>query len=393
MTSPTGDAVAALELSAPSGLAGSSSHSQITSRRSAARRPVLHCELRCHSNNKHLQQVYTGFWYLQQRGLIDVSQRIVRGPVWQTELVQHLRDARKAQLRVIVNDTLRLHYDTFDCREVDEERLAECDYYFKRSYDEPYLKSQGFDTKKIKPLGLYYEVYPHAFDLSRVARALRLGKGLTDTLRKLVKTFPTIRSTEALPDYDAPPRILFNVKAFNPYDDPDRIAEKIEERQQINETRAACVRRLRAEFGPNFSGGFVPSEYACRHFPDALIDEPKLTKKRNYMRQLKSHPICVATTGLHGSIGGKFAEYVCLSKAILSEELLYGVPGDLREGQNYLQFATAAECAEQAHRLFADEALRHRLMSNNARYYNAWLRPDLLILNSLLTACGGQTLP
>jgi hypothetical protein len=98
--------------------------------------------------------------------------------------------------------------------------------------------------------------------------------------------------------------------------------------------------------------------------------------------------ICVATTGLHGSIGGKFAEYVCLSKAILSEKLQYAVPGDLREGRNYLEFTTADECVEQAWRLFSDRALRNRLMCNNARYYNAWLRPDMLILNSLLTAYG-----
>jgi hypothetical protein len=119
-----------------------------------------------------------------------------------------------------------------------------------------------------------------------------------------------------------------------------------------------------------------------------LIADPMLAAKRRYMKLLQSHPICVATAGLHGSIGGKFAEYVCLSKAILSEKLHYTVPGDLREGRNYLEFATADECIEQARRLFSDRALRNRLMSNNTRYYNAWLRPDMLILNTLLAASG-----
>jgi len=357
----------------------------------ASRARRIHCELRCHSNSKHLQQIFTGFWALEQRGLIDVSQRLLREPIVQPTRVQHLRDARHAHVRVLVNGALRLHYDTFDGREIDEEYLAQCDYYFKRSYDEPYLKNQGYDTAKIKPLGLYYEVYPDRFERRRIRRALALSQGLADFVRKTVKSIPTIRSMQALPDYDAPPRILFNVKAFDPHNEPERTLEKTEERVQINEMRAACIRRLRAEFGVAFFGGFVPSSYARKHFADALIPEPSLTVKRNYMKLLQSHPICVATTGLHSSIGGKFAEYVCLSKAVLSEKLSYAVPGDLREGNNYLTFTTAEECAVQARRLMSDSDLRHRLMTNNARYFNAWLRPDMLILNSLLTACEAAT--
>jgi len=191
---------------------------------------------------------------------------------------------------------------------------------------------------------------------------------------------------QALPDYAAPPRLLFNVKAFDPHNEPDRLAAKAEERMQINEMRAACIRALRTEFGRHFFGGFVPSGYARKHFKDELIREPELAAKKNYLRLLEAHPICVATTGLHGSIGGKFAEYVCLSKAILSERLNFSVPGALREGDNYLQFATVDECVEQARRLFVDRELRQRLMSHNARYYHAFLRPDMLILNTLLSA-------
>jgi hypothetical protein len=357
------------------------------SQRRAARPQPFHCELRCHSNSKHLQQIFTGFRALEQRGLIRVSQRLLREPIMQPDRVQHLRDARHAHLRVIVNGTLRLHYDTFDGREVDEEYLAQCDYYFKRSFDEAYLVREGLDTRKIKPLGLYYEVYPDGFETRRIARALALCKGFADVVRKTVKTLPTIQSMQALPDYDAPARILFNVKAFDPHNERNRSAEKIEERVLINEMRAACIRKLRAEFGASFFGGFVPSRYARKHFPNELVPDPSLAAKRNYMKLLQAHPICVATTGLHGSIGGKFAEYVCLSKAILSETLNYRVPGDLREGTHYLEFATADECVEQAHRLVSDRELRGQLMSNNTRYYNAWLRPDMLILNSLLTAC------
>lgn len=353
---------------------------------STRRASRFHCELRCHSNSKHLQLIFTGFRELERRGVIDVEQRIVREPIVQADRVQHLRDARHAHLRVVLNGSVRLHYDTFDGCEIDEEYFAQCDFYFKRSYDERYLRAQGYDTARILPLGLYYEVYPDHYEARRIARALSLWSGAADFVRKTIKTLPTIRTMQALPDYMAPPRILFNVKAFDPHNDPDRVAAKAEERMQINEMRAACIRALRAEFGRHFFGGFVPSGYARKHFKDELIREPVLAAKKNYLRLLEAHPICVATTGLHGSIGGKFAEYVCLSKAILSERLNFAVPGDLREGDNYLEFATVDACVEQARRLFVDRELRQRLMSNNARYYHAYLRPDMLILNTLLSA-------
>lgn len=344
------------------------------------------CELICHSNSKHLQYIYTGFSLLRRRGLIDLRQRIANDAIVLPQRVQHLRNARHAHLKVIVNGALRLHYDTHDSEDIDEEYLAQADYYFKRSYSEAHLRRRGYDTTKIRPLGLYYEVYPDGMDVHRWIRILKLERGLETRARKLVHAVPKMAAVEALPDYAAPPRILLNLKAWDPFDQPDRLQEKVEERIRLNDMRAQCLRMLRSEFGPAFSGGFVHSAYARRHYPDLLLPDQEAASKHNYLRLLKSFPICVATTGLHGSIGAKFAEYVCLAKAILSERLLYIAPGDLREELNYLPFSTAEECVAQARRLFDDADLRHRLMSNNARYYNASLRPDALVLNTLLRA-------
>ena len=88
--------------------------------RSPRRAARFHCELRCHSNSKHLQQLFTGFRELELRGLIDVEQRILREPIVLADRVQHLRDARHAHLRVVLNRSVRLHYDTFDGCEIDE---------------------------------------------------------------------------------------------------------------------------------------------------------------------------------------------------------------------------------------------------------------------------------
>ncbi|RPI62524.1 MAG: hypothetical protein EHM50_03810, partial [Lysobacterales bacterium] len=79
---------------------------------------------------------------LRRRGLIDLCQRITKEPIVLTQRVQHLRDGRHAHLRVILNGSLRLHYDTHDSEHVDEEYLGQADHYFKRSYSESHLKQR-----------------------------------------------------------------------------------------------------------------------------------------------------------------------------------------------------------------------------------------------------------
>jgi hypothetical protein len=191
---------------------------------------------------------------------------------------------------------------------------------------------------------------------------------------------------EALPQLDGEPRILFMARAWDPHDDPSRSETKVRERTELNDMRANCVRGLRKEFGGNFFGGFAHTEFAQQHYKDVLLPESRMASQRQYLELLRSYPICVATTGLHGSIGWKLAEYVSFSKAILSEPLQYQVPGDFRSGHNYLEFASAEECVRQARALASNSALRTEMMLRNARYYQSYLRPDVLVLSSLVRA-------
>jgi hypothetical protein len=183
----------------------------------------------------------------------------------------------------------------------------------------------------------------------------------------------------------ADPNVLFLVAAYDPYDDPARSQEKIDDRIFINETRARCVRLLKDALGPRFTGGFSPSRFTQEHYPD-LVVPPGSTSQENYLRTLKSFPICVASTGLHGSTGWKLAEYVAFSKAILSERLVYDPPGAFEPPRNYIEFTSAEECLNGAVRLIEDTALRQQIMQNNAAYYRAYLRPDALVRNALTTA-------
>ncbi|NJM14794.1 MAG: hypothetical protein HC896_04945 [Bacteroidales bacterium] len=353
----------------------------------------FNCLLVAHSNSMHLRQVYTGFNILANRGLINLSQKISKTQFYDPAKEHHLRDARHAHLKVVFNGNLVLQFDTHDSIEVDLEYLKACDFYFKRSYSAKYCESLGDQGKKIFPYGLNYDVFPNRFNAHGLARNLFLP-GNHSKLKRLASSFPfldracfvpRLRFMENPPDTSLSPKAIFVVRAYDPFSASDRSAEKIEERKAINDTRARCIMLLKKEFGNHFYGGFVPETYARKNYKDLLVDNKNQTSKKKYLHILAKYPISLATTGLHDSIGWKFGESIAFSKAILTEKLHFSVPS-LKEGTHYLSFATPEECVTQASRLFTDHNLRKSMMIDNFKYYHAWLKPDVLILNTLLTA-------
>lgn len=344
---------------------------------------IISCKLICSSNSGHIQQIYTGFFMLYKRGLIDLSQQIKKDH----NNLNHLQ--------VIVNKKVKVYYDMHDGCRISEKYLDESDFYFKRSFNPAHCKYLGEKARKIRPLGLNYYVLPDALDRFALPRSLFLEDNkrkkavqamhALNILYKFVFA-PRVHIMEAMPDYNVTPRILFMVRAWDPYDKPGRPEERIKERILHNETRANCIRMLRNEFGNHFYGGFCHTKYAKEKYKDLLLPDKQSGNKVNYIKMLKLYPICVATTGIHGSIGWKYSEYVAFSKAILSEKLNYEVPGNLKEGRNYLEFSSPEECVAKAKQLFCDHELRKYIMTNNSEYYQSYLRPDSLVQNSLVTA-------
>ncbi len=361
--------------------------------------PPIRCKLLYHSTSPHIQQLYTGFKMLRDDGLIDVTQEISKrtnnnnGP-------QHLRDAPNTHLRVEVTDKdnhkLMLSFDNHDSREIDRTLLRDCDVYFKRSFCRKYIsKFHVEDKNKIYPLGLNYLVFPNSVDLLALLRNVSLLTSIRRNLGGIITSFdsrnkvifrPRLRNLHFLPRYPLEPRVLFMVTAYDPYDHPDRDKEKFEERIHNNEVRANCVRMLRKELGPKFYGGFNHNKFTTKKYKDVLIDIPANAKKINYLKILEKFPICIATTGLHGSIGWKLAEYVAFSKAIISEKLQYEIPGQFCPKQNYLEFSSPEGCVEQSMKLLADHELRDQLMTNNSEYYQHYVKPDMLVFNALSIA-------
>jgi hypothetical protein len=356
---------------------------------------AIFCRLLYRSASPHLQQLYTGFCLLRRTGFIRLSQERRRTPIDYRNDAPHLKSADHAHLDVLVGDSLRLHFDTHDSQELALGELDSCDFYFKRSYLPAAVNSlPPSQRSKVWPLGLNYRVLPDVPDPLAMWRGLSI-KGLSrDTASAFKQALdtsnrfgfqPRLAQMELPPDLRADPNVLFLVAAYDPYDDPARSRDKIDDRIRINETRARCLRLLKDSLGPRFTGGFTASRFTQENYPDLVVPRHS-TAQQSYLRTLKGFPICVASTGLHGSTGWKLAEYVAFSKAILSERLLYDIPGAFEPPRNYIAFTSAEECLNGAVRLIEDAALRQQIMQNNAAYYRAYLRPDALVRNALTTA-------
>ncbi len=366
----------------------------------AARTHPMHCEIQAWSLDWHLAQVYTGFAMLSRDRRIHLRQQYNHGEGPDASKPQHLRNAAATHVRVIVDGSTQLYFDTHDAPEIDEQAAAACDLYFKRSFSPDMIPPPL--ASKVRPLGLNYAVYLDGFDRFELQRALAdlpsAGERTVLLTRLAARAFdmevvsqgyrPTVKSINAPPRPSDAPRVLFMARAWDPADQPERERSHREERAEINEMRARCVSLLRKEFGASFTGGFKHTPYALEHFRHVLLDDPTLASKRRYIDLLASHSICVATTGLHGSIGWKFGEYIAFSKAVVSERLLYSVPGNLTAGQHYLEFRSAEECVDAAAALFNDEILRRNMMNANHEYYEQYLRPDRMIARTLEAAIG-----
>jgi hypothetical protein len=179
-------------------------------------------------------------------------------------------------------------------------------------------------------------------------------------------------------------------KAWDPREVAGDSAAKAAECVAMNELRAECIAQLQARLGARFHGGFQHNEFAARHYPRLLLHDNLLSAKRAYLRLLRDFPICIATGGLHGSIGWKLAEYVAFSKAIVSERLGYQLPGRFEPSSHYLEFSTPAQCVEQALTLMEQPSLRRALMNSNWEYFNGYVRPDAVVARALRSCHGGE---
>lgn len=350
---------------------------------------MLNCQLIVSENSNHLQQIYFGFQLLHESSLIDLKQIIDRDSSRFYKNKTLPFGAQSGGLKLILNNSIRVYYDMADAHTIEDENLKWSDFYFKRSFNNDIHTSI---SSKILPLDLNYMVKPNTLNWQNLIRAYHLSSGaerVKSCIRELdihnkLTYSPRIDELQAKPDIDAPFKVLFMCRLWEPEKDDhwQLTKEQQEDRIGINNVRVDCIRKLKQEFGQEFTGGLAPTAYAQDNFSD-VVSSAAVTSKRNYIAQLKKYSVCISTTGLANSTGWKFGEYIALSKAIVSEKLHSQTAGNIQKNINYLQFDSADECVEQVHKLRSNKTLMENMMQANYDYYMNHLSPDKLVMSSL----------
>jgi hypothetical protein len=354
------------------------------------------------TSTPHLWQIFTGFYELQAKGFLHLK---LEQKDWLPESYSEnllLVDVDN-QYKIIydVNDglnwlwggietNLEYFYDTL---------LSYADFYFKRSYN--HLVARGDSKCKVYPLGFNYPVtspenklFNTHFDLkSKVIHYLRSNQ-LT---RKMLKIDGTreynMKNFEYIPfPQNKIPKLLFLTRLWDPgtiQEDKIRHDNSYEKNRQdiieINEMRIQSIIACKKLYGKQFTGGLQASKFTIANYPDLVVPY-EVSNKQNFLKLVKEADICIATTGLNQSIGWKFAEYVAAARGIVSEKMHFEVTGDFSIPNNYLEFNNVNELLQNIDYLIHNPEQLQEMMVNNYRYYNLYLRPDNLVLNSLLTA-------
>lgn len=323
---------------------------------------------------EHCAQIITGFLMLREQG-------------WAVEIVDRTGepDAPFRDLPAVQAEYRgkKLFYDVWDGYQDPEDMelgLQYCNYYFKRSFSAE--KNREFFpnyVEKMYPLGFNYHVTHHQNPVR-----MPLWKTAANRLRGRTPDgffVPEVFEGDEEQPCGNPPKILFLARLWGREDwlegDPAN-----DEREKISRDRIEIIRTLRRVYGDSFTGGVNDCRLSRELAPDLIVPQ-ELTERRRYLRVMHSSDICIGTTGLHGSIGWKTGEYVAAAKAIVHEELCYSVTGDFREGANYLSFRTAEECVEAVAKLVESTERLQAMKRANAGYYRQYLRPDILVKNTL----------
>lgn len=322
-------------------------------------------------DSPHLYQIYDGFHKLKRQGICKLK--------W---IPEKASSKTKPVLKTIINGKL-VYFDCLDGYNWINASVEENIDYYKKQYikSERYFKRSYASEYGIGlPLGLSYNVAPEYYPSISLRCSMEFHR-LMHVVFDNVEGPMRCEEIAFRPIVKRNGKILFLARLWNPED--VKSDDRKKERQKINENRMEAVYELRKEFGDMFIGGFCREEYSLEHCPHEFLMQKDVTNRNAYIRTMHDCNICIATDGLHKSIGWKFGEYVASSKAIVTEKLNYEVPGDFSEGKNYLSFSDSRMMITQVKRLVNDEKATLEMMTNNYNYYNQYLRPDRLVLNAL----------
>jgi hypothetical protein len=347
-----------------------------------------HCVIEMTSAGTGVYPLLTGLEWLARSNVITLECRlrpksplVAAGP-W------HLRDKRHFLVNLRVARGGSAIIDLHDGGEIDHEALALHDLYFKRSFDPQSMIVPG--GWKLRPLGLVTEIRDSRLSGFELRRELAEAGGVTARLKRLATLSVAVlaspcgvgsRATWArlhVPPNrrSAEPGVVAMAGLWDPDELPARQRLKRLEWESLNRQRVGCIRALRRAFGALAYVGVRPSAFARRYCPDVVLPTHRSGSFQAFLHRLRSHPVVVTSTGLHGSNGYRLAEGVAMARAVVTEPLRYEVPGEFAPHSHYLQYTTPQECVDRVAWLFDRPDDRREMMYRNWQYSSRWLRPD-----------------
>lgn len=341
-------------------------------------KPLFKCELN-YLASPHLSQIYDGFEKLRKSGIVDVTFK------------ETTNTSSKPLLNVLVDNKYKVIYDTLDGLNWIDGSMEDnlnyfrnnviADFYFKRSLNKDVIDNAP-ENCRIYPFGLNYTLKPDG------NYPKSLGENLKSLIRNNVifsnfynKNHFSSKEFEYYPIPSKKTKILFLTRLWDPNE--TSLGHLKNERELINNNRIECIEACRKEFGEVFVGGIQRDNYSVNRAKSLLMPF-SITNKATFLNTIKRSNICISTTGLHNSIGWKFGEYVAASRAIVTEPLLYDLPGEFENNKNYLVYDNKFELIKNIHKLLESDDYMVNMMTNNFQYYNNYVRPDSIVLNTLL---------
>lgn len=315
----------------------------------------------------HFSQLLTGLQYLYDKNKIELKYQLAL-------------NSYPGHLFKVDYNGLNLFFDMSDNSEIDWKIYEESDFYIKRMLN----KSDYKQFDKLIPYGLNYQVYyknkflKYLFlkDRKLLKYSLRYSENISWVLN--IKDCVRNNCLSGMESKSAKGRqILFRARLWNP--DNNETDWKKTERIILNEERISINRLLKKDYKKHFKGGIQKDSFSESQCPDLLLLK-KDYHKSNYLKELKASSIGIVNQGLENSISWKMGEYVAHGLAIITSSIdKFELPGDFKEGENYLKYESVEECREMTELLFKDDALRAKIQKNNEKYYQNYLHPGTKI--------------
>lgn len=175
-------------------------------------------------------------------------------------------------------------------------------------------------------------------------------------------------------------RVIFFTRLWS----PNNAKSPLEKQRRVmqNEFRINACRIIKSNF-KNSMVGIQEDAFSRTMAPDLLLKRI-VTKKSNFISQLKGADIGIADDGLFDTVGWKIGEYIMGCKAVISTPINVHI-SNFYENKNYLSPSTRDSYSELPvliEHLLEDKRYM-QLKKENKDYYFKYLDPSTYINNIL----------